>query len=174
MRQILFTLKHRKAMKKFNLLLLFISLITFSSCKNEIKEDLENYVNVELPKIGAQETAVINAYGSVTGENYQTDQITYDKLVTEIIPAYQKFITELEGISPKLNTKEVKDLNEKYIKAHQLQLSGMSLTVSALEKQDMKTVTEANEKLNDGRKAIRDFQDAVTKFAKENNVEIKK
>jgi Tfp pilus assembly protein PilP len=161
-------------MKKINLLLLFISLLTFSSCKNEIKEDLENYVNVELPKIGAQETAVLSAYGSVTGENYQTDQITYEKLVSEIIPAYQKFITELEAISQKLNTKEIKDLNEKYIKAHQLQLSGMSLTVSALENQDMKTVTEANEKLNDGRKAIREFQDALTKVAKENNVEIKK
>jgi len=160
-------------MKKINFLFLIVSLITFSSCKNEIKEDLENHVN-EITKIVGQETAIVEAYGSVTGENYQTDEITYEKLRSEVIPSYVKFIADLEAISSKLKTKEVKELNEKLIKAHQLQFSGMSLTLSAIEKQDLKILTEANEKLNEGRKAIRDFNDALNKLAKENDVEIKK
>jgi len=157
-------------MKKFNLLLLFISLITFSSCKNEVQEDLKNYINVELPKFINHESEIINAYGSVTGDNYQSDEIAYEKL-NEIIPAYQSFIAELESISKNLKTKEVKDLHEKCIKSHQLQFSGMSLMVSALENQDMKTITEANEKLNDGRKLIREFETELAKLAKENNIE---
>ena len=32
-------------MKKINFLFLIVSLFTFSSCKNEIKEDLENHIN---------------------------------------------------------------------------------------------------------------------------------
>lgn len=161
-------------MKKINLLLLFIALFTFSSCKNEVQEDLLNYVNVEIPQISQLEIDAMADYASVSGDNYQSDQIMYDKLVNDIIPKYKKFNEGLEAISAKLTSKEVKDLNEKYLKGSQLQFSGMTLIQTALENQDMKTMTEANEKLNDGRKLKREFQDDIKKLSKENNVEIKK
>ena len=50
----------------------------------------------------------------------------------------------------------------------------MTLIQTALENQDMKTMTEANEKLNEGRKLIREFQDDIKKLSRESNVEIKK
>ena len=72
-------------MKKINLLLLFIALFTFSSCKNEVQEDLLNYVNVEIPQISQLEIDAMADYASVSGDNYQSDQIMYDKLVNDII-----------------------------------------------------------------------------------------
>ena len=139
-----------------------------TSTSTSIPNDLLNYINNELPKIAQVETIVTDGYNNLIEEEY-IDNFTIFKILSDsIIPNSRKLIEEAELIQP--STKEVREIHELYINAITQQDSAFTLMLSALENQDYEVLTKANEKLNEGRKAIRDYTYEIESLAKSNNV----
>jgi len=145
--------------------ILFIGL---SSCSN----DLLNYVNKYLPKVADKETEALDFYDSVRGDNYTDDESMYYTIQNNVLPIYSAFIDELEPIANNLKTPEVKEVHEKYIEAANTQFSAFILILSALENQDYNQMAKANEKLDLGRKLLREWKSELEKLCEENNVEL--
>lgn len=115
---------------------------------------------------------MITAYSSVSGENYTDDYTMYDVIQTQVIPESLKLITQLEAITIKLNTEELRNLNEKYVKAMNDQNQAFVLTLSALETQDYTIAATANEYLTNARKLVREWQVELQTLCDENGVEL--
>lgn len=148
-------------------------LIGFSSCSNQVSDDLLNYVNKQLPKVADNESKAVESYESVSGDNFTDDETMYYVIQNEVIPVYRKFIDQLESISEELETEEVKKVHEKYIEAAKVQKTAFMLILSGLENQDYNEMAEANEKLDKGRKLLREYKSDLKKICKENNVDLK-
>ena len=123
--------------------------------QNDVQKDLINYINVELPKVEDLDSKVRDDYSSVTGDNYKNDKTTYDELTKEIIPNSKKLTEQAEEITP--NTEEVRSLHELFISATNNDYSAFLIIESALETQDVSKVSAGNDKLDAGRKDMRDF-----------------
>lgn len=150
-----------------------VMMVFAAGCSEDpVAEEILAYVNDTMPPLGEQEAEVLSLYESVTGANYTDDETMYVTLTEEVIPKYSEFITELEKVE--FETEEVQKLHEDYIKAVQLQHSGMMLAVTALEEQSFEKMDEANQKLNEGREKIRAYQQALEKLAKEHDVTLEK
>lgn len=160
-------------MKKGLLAIVFPFIFLLSGCFGDpVQDDLLNYVNKEMKSAGKLEAAAVAAYENVSGANYQDDQAMYDALMNDIIPKYREFIKELD--SAKIETDEVKDIHEIYIKGADTQFKAFAKIVLALEEQDTGMIQEANDMLADARKHIREYQRKLEKLAKEHDVKIEK
>lgn len=145
----------------------------FSSCSNQVSDDLLDYINKQLPKVADNESKAVESYESVSGENYTDDESMYYEIRDEVVPVYRKFIDQLELISEELETEEVQKVHEKYIEAANVQYAAFMLILSALDHQDYNEMAEANEKLDKGRKLMREYKSDLKKICKENNVDLK-
>ena len=105
-------------------------------------DEILNYVNVDLVPILEKETTMIEAYESVSGENYSDDQTMYDTITGVVLPAS----TELVELSEKLTftSEDLKSVHNIYISLVTTQLEAFTMVVEALEKQDADMITEAN------------------------------
>ncbi|TYR80771.1 hypothetical protein FZC66_10430 [Priestia megaterium] len=158
-------------MKK-RIALLIPLLFLLSACFNDpIQDDLIDYSNNDLSKASELEARAIEAYDSVSGDNYTDDAAMYTAMVNEVIPQYRKFIDELEEI--KVETDELRDIHEGYIKAANTQYNAFVKIVSALDKRDRTLIVEANEMLDEARKGIRQYLTDIERLAKEHDVEFK-
>ena len=164
---------HIKNISAQKILLLVFLFFSLSSCSNQISDDLLDYVNKYLPEVADKEAKALDSYASVQGDNYTDDETMYYTIQNEVIPVYRKFIDELEPISEKLKTPEVKALHEKYIEAANTQFNAFMLILSALENQDYNQMMEANQKLDKGRKLLREYRTELKKLCAENNVDLK-
>jgi len=151
------------------ILITFFVLILVS-CTNPVQKDLLNYINNEMPSVAKQETEAMKAYGSVTGTNYKNDATTLMTLRHKVIPIYGEFRKNLESITSKIKTEDVRILHETYIEAVNIQSSAFVLLVDAIIKQDYQSLAQANEKLDKARKIIRDWQAELNDLCKKNNV----
>lgn len=149
---------------------IFVSLFLLGCGQDPVQKDLLDYLNNKMPALADMESEVISNYDSVTGANYTSDEEMYTMLTEKVIPKYRDFISELEEIQPQ--TQEVSELHELYISAVNKQYNAVVQIVAALESQDTNLVVEANEKLNEGRKGIRNFHSKLQALAAEHNVEI--
>jgi hypothetical protein len=152
---------------------LFIAcfIMVLAGCSNPVKEDLINYINNELPKIVESESIVINAWDSVSGANYSSDYDMYETLTEIIIPTYREFLTGMEAITLRLKTKEVRALNEKYIEAVSTTNNGFAILKNILETQDGSKIADFNERLDKGRRLVREWQIEITDLCKKNGVQ---
>jgi PBP1b-binding outer membrane lipoprotein LpoB len=155
------------------LLVTFIFL-TIAGCggQDPVQKDLLNYVNNEMPKVDDLESNALSGYNSVTGNNYTDDSEMYRVLTDSVIPTYRTFTQKLEEIKPQ--TPEVQAIHEIYIEAVNNQYNGMVQLSAACENQDTNLVAQANEKLDKGRKGIRDFQSKLDELSKKHGVQMKK
>lgn len=152
---------------------MIITLALLTACGSDpVKEDLINYINNTMKPMSQSETEIMNNYGSVTGDKYKDDETTYKAISEKVVPQYRDFIAKLEAVKP--NTKEVQDLHETYISASNKQFNAMVQFMAALEQQDTNLITQANDKLTEGRKEIRDFQSKLEQLAANHKVELKK
>lgn len=146
-----------------------ISLVT--GCLNDpVQDDLITYINDDIPTVFELELKAVGTYDSVTGPNYTDDIVLYEALVNEIIPTYNEFVRELEAIS--IDTDEVREIHEGYIKGANLQYNAFVRMVTALEQQDRQLIEEANSMLDEARKLMRDYQVNIKNLAEEHNVEL--
>ncbi|MFJ8266681.1 hypothetical protein [Peribacillus asahii] len=158
----------RKILFRYFFLLISVFLVGCGS--DPVQEDLLNYVNKELKQAGELENTALDAYDSVTGQNYKDDQTMYDVISLTVIPTYRDFITELEDV--KAETEEVRKLHEQYIEAANIQQDAFNLILTALENQSHEKMSEANAKLAEARKILRDYNKGIEDLAKEHDVEL--
>ncbi|MCU0418912.1 MAG: hypothetical protein MUC38_04575 [Cyclobacteriaceae bacterium] len=111
-----------------------------------VQKDLINYINVEMPKVADLESDAVDAYASVSGENYENDSIMYYTIANTVIPRYEAFYEILESIDPA--TEEVSNLHHEYVAAAADQLEAFKLILEAIEKQDADIITQANTDLD--------------------------
>jgi hypothetical protein len=157
--------------KNFVFIIIGLLLLFVVSCGSDSKQkDLLNYLNVELVPLEAKESEIVDLYDSVTGDNFTDDETTYNILVNEIIPKTNKFIIDIEQVSPAES--ELQDIHEMFISGWNSQLSAFVLLLSAIEKQDFSIITSANDKLSAGRRELRDYNNALDAYAKKVNVQI--
>lgn len=147
-------------------------LLLFWQCSNPVQEDLINYINVEIPKVADLETEAIDAYESVSGENYESDSTMYYTMTETVVPKYEEFYSILQNIKP--STKEVAVLHKEYVRAAASQLEGFRLILNAIEKQDPEIIVHANENLDEGRALLRIWQTDLDSACTKHNVVFKK
>jgi predicted Zn finger-like uncharacterized protein len=132
--------------------------------RDAVRDDLLDYVNVHVRTLARLEADAIERFNNEIGDNYKNDERTH-AAIAESLPKYKTFIGQLEQVYPK--GKEVRSIHETWIKAANLQLSGMALMASAIEEQDATLVTSSNEKMAEGRRVMREFQNELASLLKE-------
>jgi hypothetical protein len=114
---------------------------------------IDEYLN-QINSLVGQESELLGRYGSVTGENY-TDDLTMFNTLVELLPDVQKFIAEIETITP--SDSNLAAIHQKFIDGWNLQAKGMTLATAALQEQDFGKMAEANEALAEGRSLLASF-----------------
>jgi len=150
------------------ILIPFLFLITACST-DPVQEDLLQYVNEDMTTAFELEAKAVSAYDSVSGLNYTDDWTMYDTIQTTVIPNYNEFIKELNRV--KVETDEVREIHEIYIKGADIQYNAFVKILTALETQDITLVEEANAMLEEARTLIREYMNELDKLAKEHEVE---
>lgn len=153
-------------MKKIIYLISFAVLIACGA--NQTQQDLINYINVEMAKVKDLESTALQAYASVSGENYENDSIMYTVINETVLPTYQEFYNTLSSIKPA--TEEVATLHREYVRAASDQLEAFSLILEAIEKQDVQIITQANEDLSKARALITLWREDLDSACVKHNV----
>lgn len=157
-------------MKKVIKIILIPFLILITACSTDlVKEDLLQYVNEDMITAFELEAKAVAAYDSVSGLNYTDDWTMYDTIQTTVIPNYNEFIKELNRV--KVETDEVREIHEIYIKGADIQFNAFVKILTALETQDIRLVEEANAMLEEARTLIRQYMTELDKLSKEHEVE---
>ena len=133
-----------------------------------VQDDLLDYINNDTTEMKQLDTEVIELYEKA--QNSESDYTMYEILMNEVIPKSQKLIEEAESIE--IETDELKEVHEIYLDAINKNNQAFTLMLSALENQDYTVMTQANEKLDEARKLMRDYENALKELAKEHDVEI--
>jgi len=145
-------------------------MLVLSACFNDpIQDDLMDYVNKEMLTAFELEATAVSAYDQVSGLNYSDDITMYDALVSTVIPTYNEFIKELNSVP--IETSELREIHEIYIKGADLQYNAFVKIVRALETQDPLLIEEANGMLEEARSLLREYQNEIDKLAEEHNVD---
>jgi uncharacterized protein (UPF0335 family) len=156
--------------KKVIKIILIPFLILITACSTDpVKEDLLQYVNEDMITAFELEAKAVAAYDSVSGLNYTDDWTMYDTIQTTVIPNYNEFIKELNRV--KVETDEVREIHEIYIKGADIQFNAFVKILTALETQDIRLVEEANAMLEEARTLIRQYMTELDKLSKEHEVE---
>ncbi len=153
-------------MKKIISILSFAMLIACGA--NPVQQDLVNYINVEMKKVRDLESAAVQAYASVSGENYENDSIMYTVINETVLPNYQEFYNTLSSIKPA--TEEVASLHREYVRAASDQLEAFTLILEAIEKQDVQIINRANEDLGQARALLTLWREDLDSACVKHNV----
>ena len=151
-------------------LIIILSILFLQFGTDPVQKDLLNYINVELPKVAPLETEAVNAYSSVAGANYTTDEAMYKKIKEEALPKYSKFTSKLKAIKPA--TPELQSVHAEYVKAAQDQEEAFKFILDAIKKQDAKEIQTANVDLNAASTLINNWKADLLELCKKHNVVI--
>ncbi|MCM3387632.1 hypothetical protein M3649_05745 [Ureibacillus chungkukjangi] len=135
----------------------------------DLAMEFTNYID-QIILLAPEEDRIISLYDSVTGVNYVNDEILYYTLLDDVLPSYRQFVVDLESIMPK--NSRIQELHELYIEGANTQYNAFTLMVSAIEKQDMDTMTQANQGLDQARALLRDWLYEVDAISIETGVSI--
>lgn len=113
----------------------------------------------EIMLLAPEEIRIIEAYGSVSGNNYVNDSIMYDELYYNVVPSYAEFVIALEGISS--DNEIINDLHALYVEAATIQLGAFTVMITALEEQSRDLVEMANQGLSEASSLITEWQTQV-------------
>ncbi|SOC39286.1 hypothetical protein [Ureibacillus acetophenoni] len=113
----------------------------------------------EIMLLAPEEIRIIEAYGSVSGNNYVNDSIMYDELYYNVVPSYNEFVIALEGISS--DNEIINDLHAIYVEAATIQLGAFTVMITALEEQSRDLVEMANQGLSEASSLITEWQAQV-------------
>jgi hypothetical protein len=141
----------------------------FVACGGDpVQKDLLNYINVEMPKLADLESEAVEAYASVSGQNYTNDSIMYAVMSNTVVPKYQEFYGILESIQPA--TDDVQDLHKEYVRAASDQLQAFQLILEAIEKQDVTIIETANGDLDEARTLLKLWREDLDAACAKHNV----
>lgn len=130
--------------------LVIVSLVLSVGCaKDPVAIDLVEYVNQDILAISQLETTSLDRYASVTGTNYQSDQVLLAELQNFVVPNYGRFLRLLRNVHPA--REELKPLHRTYIRGAEQLSSGFKTLMLGVETQDRHLVEEANRRIEEGR-----------------------
>ncbi|MDR0946391.1 MAG: hypothetical protein LBM87_01400 [Ruminococcus sp.] len=116
----------------------------------------------------AAETAILQAYGSVSGASYTNDQVFSEMLINTVIPETEALVESLKRIN--VTDEELKSLNDMYIKGWEKHLDAFVMINDALIKSDIDLVADANVILAEGNQLILDFLSAIGDYVDKYNI----
>ena len=158
--------------KKLFFTALLACSLNFLLCAQNVREELLNYINKGLPKVGKLEHEALSAYGAVTGDNYQDDNTTYNAITKTVIPTYLNMIDKLKSLSKSLKTEEIHALNEIYVAGAKIQLNAFNMIIEGLKKGDTNIVQLANKKLERARRLLEEWSDEMSELCQYYNIVI--
>ena len=104
-----------------------------TEAESEVKDELIQFIGTDIPKVEADEAAVMKSYNSYFAEGATIDTDTLLKDLTDnIIPKYKAFLDSVQAIE--LKTDEVKALRDLYYDAMNVQNEAKKLLSSAQSK----------------------------------------
>ena len=128
------------------------------------RHDLMNYQS-EIKKISPLEIEAIEAYSNVTGPNFRDDFTFKNILNSKVIPTYSDFVDKLGRIIPQ--TFELKNIHQNYVEGANLQLEAFKIMTKGIEKEDRSLINTANEKLNQGKRQMRQWREGMAAISSE-------
>lgn len=165
-------MKHKQNVLAVVISIFMITLLVGCGKANEpIKDDIIDYVNIQLPKVSGIESKVDKEYASVTGTNYKDDTTTCKMLTDNVIPDSLKLASIAKAITPK--TDEVRGVHKLYLSAINEQNSSFTLLKSAIESQDMSEVSAATDNLATAKTDLSNYEAKVKDLETKYNVTIK-
>jgi hypothetical protein len=123
-----------------------------------LKQDLINYES-EIRKIFPLEIEATEAFSNVTEKNFKDDFTLKNALISKVIPIYSDFADKLGKISPQ--TVELKNIHQIYVGGVNLQLEAFKIIIIAIEKENSSLFETANNKLDQGKDKIRQWQEGL-------------
>lgn len=146
-------------------------LLAVAGCGNSEKQDaLVNYINVDLAEISELETAFLESYGSVTGDNYTDDETMYTELSENTVVLARQLSDAATNLASTITDPQLLEVHKLYMESSSNYLNAITLMLAALENQDMAQVTEANEKISAANTLGLDFQTKLNALAEEYGV----
>lgn len=157
--------------KKSSFIFLIILLIFNLGCTESVKEQLLDYVNIALPPAITLENEALERY-SIAFKEYSDDtNKLYLSLEKNIIPKYEEFIEALNKIETK--SPEITNIHQLYIKGAKKQLEALMMLKNGYKEKDNKKILAADKLLEESRKYMKEFKDAIVKLAEEYNIDYK-
>ena len=149
--------------------LALIVILIYTATQDSVQDELLDYINKDMASISELDTEVRDLYTSAR-EDSADDYEMYDMLRENVIPKSQELISKAEAM--KFESDEIRQVHELYLESINQQSRAFTLLLSAIEGQDYTLVTQANERLDASRKAMRDYEAALDRLAEEHDVKI--
>lgn len=138
--------------------------------KSDVKSDILNFVNKELPAIEDKKNTAINIYNSYF-ENENVDiRIFLNDMETTAIPSMKTYMDELDAIETA--TDEVKDLKDLYSLSCQLQYDAMNKVVLAIKEENSDYLTDASVMITQSETYLAQYEQELKALAAENDITI--
>lgn len=155
--------------------LIAVLLLGLGGCVvKEKQEALLNYINNDVIELGNIENELLASYGSVTGDNYANDLVTYTEFTTNTLQLAQQLNNKAVSITNGIEDEEILEIHRLYMNYSSKMLNTITIMVSAIEKQDALLMSQANEELNEANNAVLDYKLALNELAEKYGVEILK
>ncbi|MGM0653071.1 MAG: hypothetical protein ACQES4_09885 [Bacillota bacterium] len=134
--------------------------------QEEVEKFIDYYQSIE--PLEEKETAIIEGYSSVTGENFTNDEVLYNELVEEILPNAENLLDTLKDIQPA--DQKLQQLHEQFIEGWEAQVEGFKIMVEALDENDEQKMDRANRTLEGGSQKLEQFNRSLQQEAQERGV----
>ncbi len=159
--------------------IVFITLLTFlfnfllsAQEPTNVQNELLRYINQDLADVAGLEKEALDAYASVTGENFTDDVAMYETMTNTVLPVYATMTSKLEVISASLDTNEIEALNAIYIAAAKIQFNGFNMITEGVKKGDTNMVLLANKKLDRARRLISEWRIELQELCEQYGVKL--
>ena len=140
-----------------------------TEAESEVKDELIQFIGTDIPKVEADEAAVMKSYNSYFAEGATIDTDTLLKDLTDnIIPKYKAFLDSVQAIE--LKTDEVKALRDQYYDAMNTQYEAIQKVQAAVKNKDKDVQNEAKKLLSSAQSKYTTYNDAVYALAQKENV----
>lgn len=148
--------------KKISLLLVILTITMLSGCYDNTKKAFDKYLNTDLKPLIGMQNEVLIIYENLLQTKDLNAKKMQDSLDEKIIPQYEKFVTELEGISSE--AKEVNKVHKILVTGAKKQLEVFITLRDGLSNNDTDTIYYAEELLKESKKYMENFNENINEL----------
>lgn len=166
-------------MKKFisKILIMSVVCVLLTGCgkkeekvDNAVKDDLVEFVSVELVSVQEERDSAIEQYN----EYFSKEGVSPDEFLTtlelETVPKLTSYIDKLNALE--VSTDEVKELKELFVNSTNKQLEAMNFVVIALKDKDTESLNKATTCLDESKTFLSQYEAKLKQLANDYDVEI--
>lgn len=135
----------------------------------DVKADVIEFVNEELPTAKADHDSAIAIYNAYFAEGSNQDLEAYkSSLQDNAIPTMEKCIQTISGLE--VQTDEVKALKDSYLQSVQKEYEAMKMVVSAIDGENADYLTQADSLISEAATLMSDYQTKLQTIANEQGI----